>query len=260
VRKKRARVAGTLRACLLCALTAGCANLSGLKAQSDASAEAPGDPHDADAPDVRRDTGDGDGPGVVPIHYVQGNSNGSLTSPVMTLSCSLMLPATAGNLIVASVQFDAPIARVSDGHVDFVEATNAGMIAIFYAIATQSGTEEVTFDFSSVAHPVLSVHEYGGIAATDPLDQDGGQTGDGTSVSSGSVKTKSPHELIFGYARSDTGIQPMDNGHFHWRQSISGNVSEDDFVSVEGSYDATFTAYSSSDWGAVIATFRGLGE
>ncbi len=195
----------------------------------------------------------------VPIRFVQSSSTVSLSVPTMRLSSSFPGPVTAGNLVVVGVQFDTPIVSVSDGATSYALATSAGMLAIYYGVVDPMSSGQVTVSFSGAASGVLAIQEYAGVSPPVVLDQTGGSTGMGTAVTSGPVTTMAPHELLFAFARADSGIVMIPTPGFQMRETAAGNLSEDRVVTSINTYSATFTAAMPSNWAAVIATFEGIG-
>lgn len=168
---------------------------------------------------------------------------------------------TPGNAVVVAAQFDAPVTKVSDGFNTYALAVSANNqssnIAIYYATNVAAATREVRFDFAAPVGAVLSVHEYSGIAAEQALDQTSGATGTGTALSSGPVTTTFAHEVLFAFGRANSGLEQTAGTGFAWRQAPGGNLSEDRVVKTASTYDATFKASASSEWAAIVATFRG---
>ncbi|MGB2891302.1 MAG: hypothetical protein WBC04_26755, partial [Candidatus Acidiferrales bacterium] len=79
--------------------------------------------------------------------------------------------------------------------------------------------------------------------------------GSSTTPSSGAATTTAGNELVFGYALlTHTGAA---GSGFTARETLGGDVSEDELVTTTGSYSATFSQPSTGQWIALMATFKG---
>lgn len=125
---------------------------------------------------------------------------------------------------------------------------------IFYAANSKGGANTVTITLTNQPGAYLDfyLHEYGGIAASSPLDQVASATGNGVTVNSGSVTTQS-NELLFGFGVAPS-ISSAGNG-FTLRQAADGNATADRNVNTGGTYNATFTS-SGGNWIGQLATFK----
>lgn len=197
-----------------------------------------------------------------PIRSVQGASKDTLGAASTKIACAFGNQVKIGNTVVVAFQTNSTVTAVSGGANTFEFAGSAGSattLAVYYATITSPLTDQtVTVEFATPAEAVMVVHEYSGIDANQPLDQSNGSVGTGTEVSSGDVTTTFPRELIFGFGRANSGLSSSPGAGFAARESAAGNLSEDLIATTTGTFDATFTANSSSDWAAVVATFRGV--
>jgi hypothetical protein len=111
--------------------------------------------------------------------------------------------------------------QTSDGH----------QLHLFYAKNIAGGSNTVTATFSATNnHPWLAIYEYRGLSATSPLDRTSGYSGTVT-VGSGFV----------------LGEQST---------STSPGATETALVTATGSYAGTFALSSSTNWSALVATFK----
>ena len=137
----------------------------------------------------------------------------------------------------------------------YVQAVASGANAVWYTTGIKGAADTITANFAaSTGFSLIYIHEYAGLAS-NPLDQVSSQTGTGTAITSGAVKTTEANELIFGYAAVDHRVSASGPG-FTVRQTAGGNMSEDMIVSATGTYAATFTQSVISGWIGLIATFK----
>jgi DNA-binding beta-propeller fold protein YncE len=199
-------------------------------------------------------------------------SNAVEASSVSSISAAFPSANTAGNLIVAFVRMSTATQSVSvsdtagnvyTDSVSQAQTVDGHQIHIFYAKGIGGGSNTVTATFSGANnHPWLAVYEYSGLSTTNPLDQTASAEGNSTTPSSGATAvTTSGNELIFagaGLVANFTGtagagggfaVQQQDNG-------TSRAINEVASVSSIGSFSATFNVNPTTNWSAVIATFR----
>jgi hypothetical protein len=134
---------------------------------------------------------------------------------------------------------------------------------LFYAKNILGGANTVTATFSGTNnHPWLAIYEYQGLSATSPLDRTSGAQGRSTAVSSGSTPvTSSANELVFagvGLPSGYSGTETVGSGFVLGQRntSTSPGATESALVTTTGSYTGTFTLSSSTNWSALVATFR----
>lgn len=127
----------------------------------------------------------------------------------------------------------------------------------YIAIAASSpgGNDTVTVTLSAAVTggwEVLAL-EYTGLALSAPFDGDSYELGNGVAMSSGSVSTSSPHELLLAYGHSSA---PMPGPGYTTRDTGPDSLVEDRVVFATGTYTATATT-SSGIWTLILATFAG---
>lgn len=257
-----------------CSLLVSVDGLSGIAAPvSDAdAADADAARNTADAPtDAPTDT-PADAPTDTPtpvdasvaIRLVQLNSAVFYTQTTK-YTCAFMTPVTKGSALVVGLNWSPGSALVSlhdnQNNVYLPAITNTGS-AIYYVKSAAGGTVQVSASFTIDTGGVLFVHEYEGLDPNQPLDQTNGATGTSQDVSSGPVTTTAPHELIFSFARADTGLDPTPTPGFKSRVTPStggGQMSEDLIALSTGTFSGDYTRPSSAGrWTALIASFRGV--
>jgi hypothetical protein len=215
-------------------------------------------------------------PPAVPA-FVQSASANSGGTEVTTQNVTLAAPATAGNLLVMSANCDSTIPAPS-GFTLAVSAINAQACYLWYKTAT--GGETTIAVAPTVARVVVAgIAEYSGIAAS-PLDATATNTGTVSTsgpVSAGSTgSTAQAAELVVavtgphgGFVSATAPTSPT------WTNSYVNRVADNtadsvnpgrnaalfmaDLVVAATGTQSTSTSWTNaaSDWGAVIATFKG---
>ena len=169
-----------------------------------------------------------------------GYSGGSTNDANVTFTIS----DTLGNTWISAI---GPFRWVTD---------KGGVAQIFYVANSSKGTDTITVTPSVGNANFLDVyiHEYSGLALNSPLDVTASNFGTGTTLSSGTATTTAPNELIFGY--SLVANSAVAGAGFTARETLDGNVSEDEVVNASGSYSATFSQPAGGDWITLMATFK----
>jgi len=192
-------------------------------------------------------------------------------SSVTSLSQAFPANNTAGDLLIAFVRASttSQTVTVTDtaGNpyalaVSQTQTTDGHQIRIFYATSAASGPNTVTATFSaSNNHPWLAVFEYTGVSG---LDQTAHAQGNGSSPNTGlTAATTSNNELVFaglGVPNASTATVTAGTGFQLLLQDAPPNTSraatEGRIVSVSGQYAGTFSLSASTNWSAVVATFK----
>jgi chitodextrinase len=203
------------------------------------------------------------------IAYVQSNWTApgtSLTSVTVTYAAA----QTAGNLNVIAIGWldsTHQIQSVTDtkGNVYAVAASpvvisGSRSQAIYYAkniAVAAAGANTVTVTFNgSTAGPDIRIAEYSGLNTASPLDVSVGASGNGTTLSSGSVTTTSANDLLVG-ANNVAHTTTSPGSNFTQRlQTDNQNILEDRIVSATGSYSAGATQSPSGDWIMQMVAFK----
>jgi subtilisin family serine protease len=185
--------------------------------------------------------------------FPSANAAGSLLIAVVRMSTTSQTVAvtdSAGNVYREAVAQT----QTADGH----------QLHILYAANVVGGPNTVTATFSSVNNrPWLAIYEYGGVRATDPLDQTARAQGSGATPSAGPTgPTSSANELVFaatGLPASYAGTVSAGAGYVLLRQETGGSraASESGVAAAPGAYTATFALSAQTSWSAVVATFVG---
>jgi hypothetical protein len=191
-------------------------------------------------------------------------------SSVTSLSQAFPANNTAGNLIIVFVRASttSQTVTVTDTAGDTyalatsqTQTTNGNQIFIFYATA-KSQSNTVTAAFSGTnGYPWMAVFEYSGVSA---LDQTAHAQGSGVSANTGlTPTTTSNNELVFaglGLGGASTVTVTAGTGFQLLLQDAPPNIpraaTEGQIVSVSGQYAGTFSLGASTNWSAVVATFR----
>lgn len=205
--------------------------------------------------------------------FVQGAADSPGTRSTST-TLTLTQPVAAGDLLVGwFAQYD------STGQVQVSDIVNGawtrgssetftnggGDIALYYVQNTKAAPSGLTITISASVATYLpsAVSEYSGISTTNALDQSAVGEGVGTAAASGSTAAVASGELIFGGLI--TGGQPItvtpgsSQGAPFTLEAHNGSQSADTagiLSGATGTQQSQFTLATSSDWYAVVATFR----
>lgn len=137
--------------------------------------------------------------------------------------------------------------------------------AIYYARnikAAAAGANTVTVKFNKPASSIdIRAAEYSGLDAADPLDAVHAASGTSATPNSGPVTTTAAQEVIFGAGMTAGDFTAAGSG-FTSRiiTTPNGNIAEDRFVTVTGSYSATATLSASAAWVMQVATLRSASQ
>lgn len=219
----------------------------------------------------------GTAPLVVVPTFVQGAVADTGSTEPASLDVVLSSAATAGNLIVVAGNSDATLTGFSGSSVA-ASAINAQGCYLFYKVA--AGGETTLTITPSVARPIaLVAAEYSGVVTSSPADQTVTATGAGSTttgpVSAGTTGTTvQASELVLavtgphGYPNTNLASSPVWSGGYTSRgqaASAFGTNSRNSavflgelVVSAVGTQTTSTTwTNGASDWGAIIATFKG---
>jgi chitodextrinase len=197
--------------------------------------------------------------------FVQDNQN--LVSSGTSMTTSFKTATTAGDLIVAFVEWDnSGSMSLTDSNGNTYTAatpvvaypgTNNGVAEILYAKNIKGGTDTLTASFGTAISSwgIMYIHEYSGISTTNPVDVISTATGSSSAMSSGSATTTNANDLIFGAGGSFQAVTASGSG-FTTRMTEGDDRSEDKFVTTTGSYAATATQ-SGTGWLQLMVAFRG---
>jgi hypothetical protein len=207
----------------------------------------------------------GGGIGLVQANAIQG-------SGVASVSAAFAAGNTAGNLIIAFVRMSSTgqSVTVTDSAGDVyteavtqVQTVDGHQVYIFYAKNIVGGANTVKAAFSATNnHPWLAIYEYSGLSKTTPLDQTAHAQGSSAAANSGTTAmTVSANELLFagtGLPASYTGTATAGSGYTMLQRSTSTSPAdnEGEGVTSTGAYAAAFSVSPSTNWTAVLATFK----
>jgi hypothetical protein len=207
----------------------------------------------------------GGGIALVQANAIQG-------SGVASLSAVFAANNTAGNLILAFVRMSSTrqsvkvTDRLGNAYTEAVaqvQAADGHQVHIFYAKNIAGGANTVKATFSAAnKHPWLAIYEYSGLSKTAPLDQTARAQGSNAAPSSGTAPmTASANELLFGgmgLPSSYRGTAAAGSGYAMLERSASGSSAdnEGEAVTSPGTFAAVFGLSRSTNWSAVLATFK----
>ena len=189
-----------------------------------------------------------------------------------TVSATFSSASTAGNLIIAHITWDnqsrtlSSVVDTKGNAYQLIGAeTNWGTkyrSALYYAynIAADAGKIKVTATLNNNTAALIEIYisEYSNVLTTsDPLDKNKIAKGTGTAINTGSVTTTANNELVWGIAIGED--KPITGGGgFNVRSTDQDNIVEDRSAGTAGSFNASFTATSSTNWIGQVATFKPL--
>ncbi len=202
---------------------------------------------------------------LVQSNSLQGSGLGSL-------SVAFSSANHAGNMIIAFVRMSSSSQTVAitdtfgNAYTDAVaqvQTSDGHQVHIFYAKNVVGGSNTVKATFSSTNnHPWLAIYEYSGLSTTNPLDQTAHAQGSSSTPNSGSTAgTGGANELIFsaaGLPGAYSGTVSSASGYTLQQQdtATSRAATETALATTTGSFAGTFTLSSSTNWTAVVATFK----
>jgi hypothetical protein len=222
----------------------------------DVSIDSPPDVSNDSPPDVSIDS-----PPPSVIQCVQ-HSSGAVNFMPGTLTVSFPNSVTQNDTIVVAADGTNTVApTVTDSLQNpFAQAATVVAMAgsatsawIFYAPVVTQGADSITVTLPGIPmNSLLEVYilEYSGIAA---LDSAMGQAGTTLDMHSGFVATTAPGDLIFGYGV--TGIAVAGAG-FNTRETLDGNLTEDEIFVSRGNVEATATMTAGNNWAMLVAAFK----
>ena len=206
--------------------------------------------------------------------WVQGGAV-STGSKVTSVTITLTSPVSAGDLLVGwfSQYNSSGQVTVSDNvngawtrsSASTTFGSGSGDIALYYLQNSAAAPSGLTITISSTNATYLeaAAADYSGVATTGALDQTAVAKGTGTAVDSGPTASVTAGELVVGAivtGGSPGSVTPgSSQGRTFVMRSQTGSGSadlEDILVGAAGAQDATATFSSSTDWYAVVATFK----
>jgi hypothetical protein len=200
---------------------------------------------------------------------VSGNTSGSIANYARTFGSS----TTAGDLLLALVSYEGgSVSGVSDSNGNTYSKaigyqTNGNVLSteIWYCLdATGGSSNQVTVTFGTGGSAIaLTILDFTGVAASNPLDQTNKNTQTSSSFSSGSVTTSTNGELYVGVLAYTVAGYPV-TAESSWTQPYDvefGDIAGAHQYYIDpgagaGTYAATWTPASSAIGTAVIATFK----
>lgn len=197
---------------------------------------------------------------------------------VASLAVTLDAPPTAGNLLVACCNSDATVATPA-GFTLAVSAVSGQGLYIFYRVVQGGDSATVTFAPSVSDSVAGGVIEYSGLLTASVLDQTAfnttnapasslatGTTGTTAQASELVIVVVGPHAgnnhpwVLSSWSAGYTSQIEEPNGLATAASASSACHIGDQIVGATGTYSATGTwSPPSSDAGAAIATFKGVG-
>jgi chitodextrinase len=204
------------------------------------------------------------------VTYVQGIA-GNGSSSGSSWSTTFASAQTAGNLNVVAVGW-ADATRTVTSVVDSkgntytlavgpARSTGNATEYIYYAkniVAAAAGTNTVTVTVSgtgTIVWPDIRVAEYSGLDTSNPLDVAIGNSGSGTTATTGNFTTTNASDLIVGYAFIQNTVTGAGSGYTS-RVPDGGDMLEDRTTTSAGTYSATAPIDISGWWVMSAVAFK----
>lgn len=206
-----------------------------------------------------------DAEAVAPPFFVQENSTSVPSASQATVSFPSDLQAHDAILVATAVYNGPSLQKLTDTQGNVYApilgpfpGTAAGRFYLYGAFdIAAGGPDAVTVSFTGAGRLDVYVQAYRGVAATAAVDVKVATNGTSTAVdgmSSGPFTTTHPNELVFAYATAATAAAGTG---FMLRSNAYGNVTEDEIAASPGTYTATATMTSGTNWTLLVATLRG---
>jgi hypothetical protein len=191
-----------------------------------------------------------------------------------TIGQAFSTTVTVGDLIVAAVSWGNSSGLTcsdSQGNVYTTlpvqyDSTNNQSLGICYAANTKAGSTTVTATFSSSApYRRLLVHEYAGLALTNPVDVTSANIANGTTAANGvtttSATTTAAGRLVFAAVMDDAGTATIQAGTGFTQRAVLGSAlaSEDLVQATAGSIAGTWTFSVAHRYLARVVAFKSAG-
>jgi Bacterial Ig domain len=200
--------------------------------------------------------------------------------PTSSGTVTLTLPhATgAGHTIIVGLSFwPLDISSVTDGSGDvFTRGMTTSVFHsvngsatynnFYYAKSTAGGTTSLTLNFSGGStYLLVAIAEVGGLDPSAPLDQSGfhDSTTATTAWTSAAVTTTFANEYLFSWAATEAGNPPCSSPASGWTIESQTNDPKgatvcwvDRIVSATGSYQASVSVSTATNYAMNIATFK----
>jgi hypothetical protein len=195
-----------------------------------------------------------DAPMPAVIVFKQGASDVSGGAVVATLSLTQSI--ALGDLCVVGIATMGTVVTVTDsaGNPYARLGTSGGLSVWVAANMRASGADAITVAFAGNSGYTAAAAVYSGLALASPLDAMIATSGQGTTLSTGTITTSHPHDLIVGIVGSNGSL--VAGAGFTKR--VGGNFSliEDREVTSTGSYGATATAGQNSNWSMAMVALK----
>ena len=206
----------------------------------------------------------------VTISFKQAASSTS-DANATTISRAFTSAATAGNLIVVAVSWGSSnTLSCSDTQGNLYttitiqyDDNNNQSLGICFAPNIKGGATTVTATFNgSAPYRRILIHEYSGIAITNPVDVTKISNANGTTTTNGITTTAGvttvSGDLIFAAVMDDAGTTTITPGtNFTQRASVGGDLATEDLVqTTAGSIAATWTFTAPHRYLAQMVAFK----
>ncbi len=204
------------------------------------------------------------------ITFVQVNSAVPQT-PQTSVTVKYTKAQTAGDLNVVVVGWNdstSQISSVADSAgntyslaVGPAVQTGTATQAIYYAkniVSAAANANTVTVTFNTAAKSAdIRIAEYAGLDLANPVDVAVAGQGSSATSSSGSVTTSNANDLLVGANLVQSTTKSAGTGYTkRVITSQDGDILEDSIVTTTGSYSATASLASSSQWIMQMVAFR----
>jgi hypothetical protein len=131
-------------------------------------------------------------------------------------------------------------------------ATSSAAVAIYYATIPSAESPVITVNFSSAAvAPEVEIFEFSGIAGIDTQVTNSGAS---KSVSSGSITTSNPSDLLFGACTAGA----ITAGEASWQVTVTPDYNSIEWIlpNSAGTYQATWSQIARYPYVAALVAFK----
>ncbi len=196
-----------------------------------------------------------------------GKDAGTTTTSTLAFTSS----NTAGNFIAVAIRgglSNSQVFTVKDSNTNtYKQAAQIGSngsavsTAIYYAENIKGGANTVTVTMSVSGPLRFAISEYSGVAAANSFDVAAVATATSTSPNSGNATTTANGDLLLGSVATADSVTFTAGTGYTMRDSVPAPpstklITEDQIQTAAGSASASATLSASSNWGAVLASFK----
>ena len=169
---------------------------------------------------------------------------------------SLTQAIAAGDLCIVGIATMGTVSTVTDSAGNpFANLGTTGGLSVWVAANMHaSGPDTITVQFANNPGYTAAAAVYSGLALASPLDGMSTQTGQGNTLTTGTVATAHPHDLLVGIVGTNGSVSAGAN--FTRRVGGTYSLIQDREVTATGSYNATASANGNPTWTMSIVALK----